>query len=298
MLLDIFISLVILPQLLQNNLFFEDFLALDPAFEVAADLNSPYRLYTDVLDVNISAQNALAIDVATGKILYKKNSQEIRPIASITKLMTALVFLDYNPGWEKEFYTIASDRKNGGIIHLNTGEVLSIRNLFNTVLVASDNDAASALARATGLSPEEFVQKMNEKAEELEMNETIFFEPTGLNLNNKSTAEDITRLLNYALQNADIKNATSMYSYQYEVQSKEKTRQVKLVNTNMLTNSYLNVLGGKTGHLEEAGYCLAVKIAGKQNQEVIIVILDSETNFTRFQDVKAIADFVFTNYQW
>ena len=220
------------------------------------------------------------------------------PIASITKLMTALVFLDHNPGWQEEFYTIPSDRRNGGIIYLNTGEILTLKDLFYTVLIASDNDAAMALARATGLSEKEFIKQMNDKAQQLGLFNTQFKDPSGLNKGNISTAEEVVKLLNLALANDEIKNVTSKAYYEFEVQGKNKKRLVKLRNTDLLLNSYLNVTGGKTGHLEEAGYCLAVKIKGEQNQEIMVIVLGSLTNFDRFQDIKAITDLVFTNYNW
>ena len=154
MLLNILLSLLVIPALGQ------DFLSCNGSLDLAANMaeteQAPQRIYSDVLDVKITAKSAIAVDAKTGAILYKNNAQEIRPMASITKLMTALVFLDYNPGWQKEVFTIASDRRNGGIIHLNTGEVMTIKDLFYTALIASDNDAAMALARSTGLDENEF----------------------------------------------------------------------------------------------------------------------------------------------
>ena len=130
------------------------------------------------------------------------------------------------------------------------------------------------------------------------LHDTVFADPTGLNYNNKSTALEVIKLLQRALAKDDIARATSTSTYQYEVQGKEKKRLVTVKNTDWLVNSYLDIVGGKTGHLEKAGWCLAVKIKGEENQEILVVVLDSETNFDRFQDVKAISDFVFTNYKW
>lgn len=297
MLLNVFLSLLIAPVCWQSYFNFDGFLDLKSTDGLSVQV-APERIYTEVLDVEITAKSAIAVDGQTGKILYKKNIHEIRPIASITKLMTALVFLDHNPGWQKEFYTIPSDRRNGGIIHLNTGEILTIRNLFLTALIASDNDATIALARSTGLSEAEFVAKMNSKAKEFDLINTNFADPTGLNQANQSTVEDIVKLVDIALQNQEIQKSTSTSRYEFEVQGTEKFRKVVLVNTDWLTNSYLDVLGGKTGYIEKSGYCLAVKIKDANNQDIIIVVLGSDSNFDRFQDVKAISDWVFNNYQW
>jgi len=296
MLLNIIISVLVVPVLGQSYFNFNGY--IDLGNQSIVEAIGPERVYTDILDVKIIAQSAIAIDVETGKVLYKKNTNEIRSIASITKLMTALVFLDNNPGWQKEISTIAADRKNGGIIHLNTGEVLTISDLFKTALIASDNDAASALARSTGLSLNSFISRMNKKAEEFGLTNTKFADPTGLNSANKSTAEDVARLLNQALKNKSIQSATSTAVYKFEVQGEEKKREVKLVNTDRLVGGYLNIIGGKTGHIEAAGHCLAVKISLENEKEIIVVVLGSASNPDRFQDIKAITDWVQINYKW
>jgi len=190
-------------------------ISMIPIAELRASIPIGLTIYK--LDVKITAKSAIAVDAKTGTILYKNNSQEIRSMASITKLMTALVFLDHNPGWQKEIFTIASDRRNGGIIHLNTGEVMTLKDLFYTALIASDNDAAMALARSTGLSESEFINKMNQKAKQIGLTDTQFSDPTGLKFSNKSTAQEIIKLLNYALQDSVIKDATSTAKYEFEV---------------------------------------------------------------------------------
>ena len=262
-----------------------------------ADL-APKRIYTDVLDVKTTAKSAIAVDVKSSKVLYKKNSQEILPIASITKLMTVLIFLEHNPGWQNTITILASDRRSGSTAYLNTGEILTVKDLFATALIVSDNEAAMVVARATGLSEADFIASMNKKAAELGLKNTKFVEPTGLDAGNSSTAEDVAKLLNFALQNQAIKEMTSTANYEFKIQNKDKARLVKLKNTDLLLKGYLNVLGGKTGSLQEAGYCLAIKIKGELGQEIIIAVLDSQTNLDRFQDVKAISDWVNSNYKW
>ena len=298
MILDIILSLIVLPTLWHAQFNFDGFLNLNNQSAVNQELSGPQRIYTDYLDVKITARSAMAIDAQSGKILYKKNPDEILPMASITKLMTALVFLDHNPGWQKEWSTIPADRRNGGIIYLNTGEILTLDNLFKTALIVSDNDSAMALSRAAGLSEDEFINQMNIKAKQIGMVNAQFADPTGLKAANQATASDIIKLLNYALQNETIAKTTSTAYYEFEVQGIDKKRTVKLKNTDTLLRSYLTILGGKTGSLDSAGYNLAVKIKGDKNQEIIVVILGSQTNSDRFQDVKAITDWVFNNYHW
>ncbi|OGY41834.1 MAG: hypothetical protein A2Y82_00700 [Candidatus Buchananbacteria bacterium RBG_13_36_9] len=305
MLLSAIISLFIIPTLYNVQLNFNGFLNLNnlsnfqsPEALSKLEDTAPEKLFTDYLDIKITAKSAIAVASNSGKILYQKNENDILPIASITKLMTALVFLDNNPGWQKEFYTIPSDRRNGGIIYLNTGEILTIKDLFYTALIVSDNDAAMALSRASGLAEQEFINQMNVKARTLGLTNTYFADPTGLKIENNSNVKDLVKLLNFVLANEEIKAATSTSYYEFKVRGSNKTRTVKLKNTDWLLKSYLNVIGGKTGSLEQAGYCLAVKINGENNQDIIIVVLGSQSNNDRFQDVKAISDWVFSNYKW
>jgi len=284
MILHTFLSLVIAPLLWQVPV---------------AEVEGPQRIYTDLVDVELTAQSAIALDIKSNKILYQKNQDQVRSIASITKLMTAMVFIEHNPGWQKDFYTQAVDRKNGGIIHLNTGEIITIHDLFKTALIASDNDAAAALARSTGLSNDQFIAQMNYKAKELGLTQTRFSDPTGLNNSNESTAQEVAYLLKAALEKDMIREISKIAYDQFEVQvDEDETRTVTIRTTNQLLRSHLKVVGGKTGFLEEAGYCLAVKIEGPDKQEVILVVLGSDTAADRFQDIKAIAEFIFTNYKW
>jgi len=298
MVLNIFLSLIFLPALWNAPINSNGFLNLNNQATVAAQISVPQRLYSDYLGVKISAKSAVAVDATSGKILYKKNEAEVLPLASITKLMTALVFLDYNPGWQTEWSTTPSDRRNGGIIYLNTGEILTLDNLFKTALIVSDNDAAMALSRATGLNEDDFIAHMNSKARQLGLYNTHFADPTGLKIANQSTVSDLVKLLNFALQNETIAKTTSTSYYEFEVKGQDKKRTVKLKNTDTLLKSYLNVLGGKTGSLDTAGYNLAVKIKGDKNQDIIVVVLGSQSNTDRFQDIKAVTDWVFNNWQW
>lgn len=295
MILDIFLSLIVLPTLWSAQFNFDGFLNLNSK---ADQTIAPARLYTDYLDVKISARSAMAVDSQSGKILYQKNANEFLPLASITKLMTALVFLDHNPGWQTEWSIVPGDRRNGGIDYLNTGEILSLDNLFKTTLIVSDNDAAVALARATGLDLEAFVAQMNIKAKEIGLTNTKFTDPTGLNWSNQSTVIDVIKLLNYALQDEIIAKTTSTAYYEFEAKNQDKTRTVKLKNTDSLLRGYLNILGGKTGTMDASVCSLAVKIRGEANHDIIVAVLNSQSNSERFQDVKAIADWVFSNYKW
>ena len=258
---------------------------------------------TESLGVEVSAKSVIVADAETGKVLYNKNSSEVRPIASITKLMTALVFLDNNPGWEKEVKISSSHYREGGIAYVIAGEVISARDLFYTSLIASSNEATVALASATGLSDDDFVKKMNEKAKALGMNQTSFVDVTGLNSGNKSTAADLVLLIKSAFNDYDIKRAISAESHDINIINKKIARKIK--STDQILNKEFGVsdqsyrvLGGKTGFLELAGYCFASKIADNSGRNIFTVVLGSSTINSRFIDTKSLAYWVFNNYNW
>ena len=225
---------------------------------------APYRLNNNSLGMKVTAQAAIIADKSTGLILWQKNPNDVRPIASISKLLTALVFLDNDPGWHKEVVIQQSDYREGGRIYVYNGEKIMVKDLFNASLVASSNNATVALARFTGLTPEEFVWAMNDKAAQLGMVNSKFFEPTGLDPANVSTASDLIKLAKAALSRPEIIQATTQSEYTFNVLNANRTYTLK--NTDQLLNSYLKIAAGKTGYLDEAGYCL--KGAGEGVREL------------------------------
>ena len=257
------------------------------------------RQNNDLLSIDITAQAAIAVDALTGDVLYEKNSEDVRTIASITKLMTAMVFLDQHIDPTRVITLKEVDRHQGGMIHINIGEGITAKDLLYATLVGSDNDTAYALARISSESVEVFINEMNEKAKALGMNNTTFKDPTGLHNGNMSTAQDLTIMLHAALEYPEIRTATTLGMYEFKVDGlKDRQRGVKVYNTDKLVSSnYLEVIGGKTGYLESAGYCLLTKLKGQNNREIYVVVLGSETLSDRFQDTKAIEYFTSNAYQ-
>ncbi len=256
----------------------------------------PTKIVNDSLGVKLSADTALVFDWDTKAILWQHNSEQQRPIASLTKLMTALVWLDHNPGWQTQVTISTDDYREGGTFYLFTGEVVTVSNLFHSALIASDNNAAAALVKSSGLSESEFVIAMNNKAKELKMFHTYFIEPTGLDSRNVATANDIARLINVAYENEDIRNVVSRSNYSYNIINTGRLNY--FTTTNLLLSSYLKVLGGKTGYSDEAGGCLALQVQGKDQQKIGIIILGSADHYTRFDDAKALSQWVFENFTW
>ena len=141
-------------------------------------------------------KSAFVMDEDTENQLFAFNESEVRSIGSLTKLMTALVFLDTAPQWDKTVTIEAADGSQGRL-NVVEGEQVAVMDLFNVSLVSSSNNATMALARSTGLPLEEFVKKMNKKAADLGLKQTKFIEPTGLDQANQSTAREIARLLKF-----------------------------------------------------------------------------------------------------
>lgn len=255
----------------------------------------PHKINNQSLGVKISAVSAASMDKDSGIVLWQKNATQIRSIASITKLMTALVFLDYNPGWNTELTMIEKDEINGGTNHILRGEVVTVKDLFFTSLVASDNNATRALVRSTGLSAEQFIQKMNDKAKELSLSNTSFVDSTGLEDGSKSTALEVLTLARTAFAQEDIREAVSSSTYSFQAISGKNH---KIISTNKLFNSFLDTLAGKTGFINASGYCLVAEVAGKNGQSIISVVLGSDTHDGRFQDLKILSAWIFDNFVW
>ena len=290
-------GLISLPAIVVSTIDLSDFPESGAALVKGAYLReAPYRLNNFSLGVKLTAPSAMAVDKKTGFVLWQKNPAEVRSLASITKLLTALVFLDHNPGWETEITIQLSDYREGGRIRVFDGERLYVKDLFNASLIASSNNATVALARSTGLGEEEFAAAMNQKAEELGMFDSKFFEPTGLDPANVSTPADIIRLARAALGAPEIALATSQPEYTFKVINAPRT--YTLENTDRLLNSYLDIAAGKTGFLDEAGYCLISEVKGPEGQEILVVVMGSASEETRFTEVKALAQWAFDNYRW
>lgn len=252
------------------------------------------------LGVEITARAGIVLDVKSGAVLFSKDYNVKSSIASITKLMTALVFLEYNPGWDTKITMSIEDERNGASSRIYRGEETSVKDLFYASLVSSDNNSTMALVRSTGLSEKEFVDKMNEKAKFLGLRDTVFEDPTGLLEGNVSTSMDIAKLIYNAMLNEEISKATTRPVYSVSIYNKSTQR--KIYNTDTLLDSYINkayeIKGGKTGFTNEAGSCLGVMVNNKKGNDIIVVVMGSENNSMRFNEVKALTQWAFDNYSW
>jgi D-alanyl-D-alanine endopeptidase (penicillin-binding protein 7) len=228
------------------------------------------------------------VDPATGQILYEKNAEATMPIASITKLMTVLVFLEGKPDLDRTAEIMREDLAGAGHTRLRIREKVALRDLLHMTLMCSDNAATRVLVRESSRPPEDFLARMNQKALELGLTHTRYVEFTGLDERNVSTASDVARLLHVAANQPTIKEITTTRSYEFSSERPYASRTIErrhvVANTNRLLYGRYEILGGKTGFISESGYCLATWLRA-EGREMIAVVLGAPTNATRFADV-------------
>ncbi len=234
----------------------------------------------------LTAKSALVLDLDKGTVLYDKNSEEVRSIASLTKLMTAMVFLESGIDLFDTITISREDAKASARSHLRPGETFYLIDLLHASLMPSDNRATRALVRATGLSPQEFVGRMNRKADSLGLVNTEFSDPTGLDADNVSTAWETAKLLKVALSYPLISQITTKTSYKFF--SVNKRRRIhQFSNSNRLLRDDYEVLGGKTGFIGRSGWCLAVMLKNLE-ERLCVVVLGAASNVRRFAEARHI----------
>ena len=244
----------------------------------------------------VSARSAMLMDVDTGIVLYQKNPEGRMPMASLTKIMTAILILDSHR--LSEVVTVQDDfseyKELGVRLWLQQYEKLTVGDLLIGLLVPSAGDAAMALAKYHSGSVEKFMNEMNAKANELRLLNTHFKNPIGLDEEGHySTAYDLAMLTRYALRNADFRRIVQLSEASISSTNGKNTHSFK--STDELLGSYLDIRGVKTGTTDEAGQSVINLARGQNGKDVISVILDSPS---RFQESKSLIDWSFRNYLW
>ena len=223
----------------------------------------------------ISAKSVYAIELNSGKTLIEKDPLTIRPIASLAKLMTALLIVERAN--LQDIITISQNAvktygKTGGLI---VNEKLSIESLLYIMLIESSNDAATALAESTAGRESQFIDQMNQKANELGLINTFFSDPHGLDQNTRSNAKDLARLTEEIIKNPLLKKIAT--TQEIKIDSVDKKQHHILINSNHLLKKYPEIIAGKTGFTDEAGQCMVLALNAPGNHGIIInVILDSQ----------------------
>ncbi|MBC8735655.1 D-alanyl-D-alanine endopeptidase [Paraburkholderia sp. UCT31] len=225
---------------------------------------------------------AYVIDQNSGETLFDKNSRAVVPIASISKLMTAMVVLDSKEPMTDQIEVTDEDRdyeKNTGS-RLSVGSVLSREDMLHIALMASENRAAAALSRYYPGGRPAFLAAMNAKARQLGMNDTHFENPTGLTSMNVSSARDLVKMVNAAYQYPLIRKFSTDHSY--EVYTGKRTLAYNSTNA-LVRNPTWDIGLQKTGFINEAGECLVMQ-ATIHGRPMILVLLDSSGKYSRFAD--------------
>ena len=257
----------------------------------------------NALELNISSESAILYNLDSGEVLYEKNSDEVRQIASLTKIMTALVTIENVDNLDKQ--VILTKEDFAGLIEANAvqagftnGEVVTYKDLLFALLLPSGADAAKAIARNVGGSEENFINKMNEKAKELNLKNTKFSTVIGLDdKNNYSTAKEVSIIFKEALKNKTFKEIITTKEYQTS-DGKLTFKSTIQSNAKRYEIDIPYVLGGKTGTTSGAGLCLAT-IAKANDVNYMLVTLGALYDKKaphNIEDAKIVYDYFIENY--
>lgn len=242
------------------------------------------RKATNGPDVRSSA--VLVLDESNASVVFARNQDDVTPIASITKLMTALVVLDGKQSLDERVELVKDDSRKGKgwYSRLPFGAKLTRRDLLHLALMSSENRAAHALGRSYPGGLRAFVRTMNLKARALGMTNTKFVDPSGLSSDNVSTARDLAKLIAAAGRNERIRDWSTSREHTVRVGK----RLLGFHNTNSLvSNPMWDVAVQKTGYISEAGHCLVMQ-AKVEDRKVTFVLLNSVGKYTRVADAKRI----------
>jgi hypothetical protein len=217
----------------------------------------------------LSAKSAVVLDAGTGKILFNKQGNIRRPIASLTKLITAMVFLQRPASWQQLLNITTDDKDIPVTIGLNDNENVTVADMWQAMLIKSANDAAKAIARSTGLTKNDFVKQMNKIAKELDLKNSVFFDPSGLDKKNKASALDMAQLTRAAFTHSEIKQTTTIKETKIIT---NQGREIILKNSSALFGSNLNIEGAKSGYTIEAGRCQIIMASGPKRKVIVVVL--------------------------
>ena len=249
-----------------------------------------YGLHNTADSLDLKSSVALVLDADTNEVLLSKNSQAVLPIASLTKLMTAVVVTEAHQPLN-EALTVTDDdvdTEKNSRSRLKVGTSLSREEMLHLALMSSENRAAHALGRSYPGGMEAFVAAMNRKARELGMNDTHYVEPTGLSSRNQSSARDLATLVKAAQEHQMIREFST--SPEYEVEVGNRPTQFRTTNSLVRSPSW-DIALQKTGYITEAGRCLVMQ-ARMAGRKLIMVFLDSTGKYSRLGDAERVRRWV------
>ncbi len=261
----------------------------------------PLPKNNNIFSATNTVEAVFVIDSQTDKELFVKNSENVRPLASITKLMTVMVLLDLPINWSSTTQILDSDTDYFSH-QIKVGEVYKMSDLWDLALISSANNAIKALVRNSGVTEEKFVQLMNVKAKDLGLSSMTFSEPTGLSSYNTGNAKDVAKLLKEALKSEKILKSLQKGQYYASPLNGGKPRLV--YNTNWLLTDWMpnkfsaGAIVGKTGYINDSGYNFVVRLADNKNHQIIIAVMGASNNEARFSQARDLGEWIFKNYVW
>lgn len=239
----------------------------------------------------LSAIAGIVFDRSSGTVLWQKEPDTVVPIASLSKLMTAMVFLDQETDWQTvEQMDREENELEGAKLFVGDGDTVRQIDLFYSALVGSANNATQALADGSGLTEEAFLQQMNERAAALGLEHTAFFDVTGLNPKNVSTVKELAVLGRAAFAYPEIADATTRVNHEMRSVGRDEYHNVETTNL-LLKAGDLRITGSKTGYLDEAGYNLLTQVE-VNDRVLMIVLVGAKSHFQRFTETRRLIEWV------
>ena len=257
-------------------------------------------LRAQAASLEVKGKSALLMDIATGTVLFEQNAHDKLAPASVTKVMTMLLIMEAMDsgkiGWDDTVTASeAAAAKGGSQIYLKVGEQMSVTDMVKSIAVSSANDCACAMAEHIAGSEAAFVEKMNQRAQELGMNDTHFVNCTGLD-DDPNAAEHLTSAHDIAIMSRELmKNHPDIQKFTTIWMDTVRNGTFGLANTNKLVRFYPGATGLKTGFTSGAGYCLSAT-AQREGLGLIAVVMGCESSQDRFNACKQMLDYGFANY--
>ncbi|MFZ6015211.1 MAG: D-alanyl-D-alanine carboxypeptidase family protein [Patescibacteria group bacterium] len=268
------------------------------AFDLPARASSADYVFTPDKDF----QAAVVMDVNTKKILFEYQKDRKWTAASLTKLVGALVFMDTQPAWDAIVAIKEIDEVGGGRLRVDDGSTMSIEDLMYSSITGSANNAATAFARLSGLGLAGFVQAMNAKARSLGCNDSIFTDPSGMDVGNTITATDLLKIATAAFNRERIQKPASTSEYKFTIRNTGEEKIIKNTNDLLLKpDNGLYVTGGKTGFLYESLHNLVYRVRPNRDgadRELMIVVLGAPSRADLFAHAEKLAKWTWSSYTW
>lgn len=240
---------------------------------------------------------AIVIRASTGKELYSYEPDKPHTAASLTKLALAITMLDKAWNWGTVVTMQSADEVGGGRLNVSNGSKVKLANLWDATLASSANNAATALARVAGPGVSAFVKKMNAKVKAIGAKSSVFYDPSGMDARNRTTARDMALIAKAAFSQARVRQISQRGTYRFSLANGTQARDIKNTNLPLLDDPDVWLTGGKTGYLPESGYNYAGVLrpmnangTADMKREVIVVVLGASSKANSFASVKKLAE--------